>query len=282
MMKIGFIGTGSMGTTLIRAFIRSGAVSPEQVIAANRTLYKVIQLAEEYPGLQVADSNIELARQCDMIFLCVKPLQFNGLIHEIKEVITPNKFIISITSPVQIRHLESQLEGKIAKIIPSITNHMFEGTVLCMYGTRLTIDDQQQLQELFSNIGIPVVMNEKDVRIASDISSCGPAFLAYFIQKLIDAAVEETEFPRDQAAHLAAEMTLGTGKLLTSGHFSAEQLQQKVAVPGGITAEGLHLLEMELGGVFNELIRITHAKYAEDLCKLEEQFGSVGDETTEL
>lgn len=273
MMKIGFIGTGSMGNTLIGALIRSGAVNPQQIIAANRTPYKAMQIAEVHPGLQVADTNIELAKQCDLIFLCIKPLQFKNVIHEIKEAITPSKIVISITSPVQIRHLESQLDGKIAKIIPSITNHMFEGGVLCMYGTRFTIDDQKVIEELISHIGIPVVMDEKDVRIASDISSCGPAFLAYFIQKFIDAAVEETGLTRLQAARLAAEMTMGTGKLLTAGHFTAEQLQQKVAVPGGITAEGLTLLERELGGVFNELVRITHAKYADDLSKLEEQFG---------
>ena len=32
-MKAGFIGTGSMGSILIEAFIHSGAFNPEQIIA---------------------------------------------------------------------------------------------------------------------------------------------------------------------------------------------------------------------------------------------------------
>jgi competence protein ComER len=44
-----------------------------------------------------------------------------------------------------------------------------------------------------------------------------------------------------------------------------EQLQARVAVPGGITAKALALLEKELDGVFNAVIRATHAKYNEDL-----------------
>lgn len=262
-----------MGSILIGALLQSGAVLPEQLIVANRTPTKALQLAEQYPGLYVAKSNREVMRDCDTVFLCIKPMQFKEVVEEIRDESTPDKMIISITSPVLIRHLESHLTGKIAKIIPSITNCVREGAVLCIYGTRFTIDDRHQVEQIMSHIGKPVLTPEDDVRIASDISSCGPAFLAHIIQQWIDAAVTMTGLHQDQAAELAAEMVLGTGKLLTSGQYTPEQLQSKVAVPGGITAEGLNLLERELRGLFPQLIRITHVKYEEDVQKLNEQFG---------
>lgn len=36
-MKVGFIGTGSMGSLLIYALIQSGALEPRQIAASNRT-----------------------------------------------------------------------------------------------------------------------------------------------------------------------------------------------------------------------------------------------------
>ena len=65
-------------------------------------------------------------------------------------------------------------------------------------------------------------------------------------------------------------MFYGTGQLLTKGGMTPEALQTRVAVPGGITAKALALLSNELDGVFNAVIRATHAKYQEDLERVNE------------
>jgi competence protein ComER len=271
-MRVGFIGTGSMGSILIEAFIQSGALNPEQIMATNRTIAKVERLAATYSGLLLARSNKEVVRSCDIIFLCIKPLEFKTVIDDIKNEAGPEKIIVSITSPVLIRHLEELLSSKIAKIIPSITNFVFSGATLCIYSDRLLDEDIELLENLLSHISAPIRIAEEHTRICSDLSSCGPAFLAFFIQKFIDASVEETGISREEATQLASEMALGTGKLLTTGGLTPEALQKRVAVPGGITAEGLHMMEKELCGLFNNLIHTTHAKYEEDLEKVEGRF----------
>lgn len=273
-MKVGFIGTGSMGSILIEAFIQSGALNPEQIVATNRTIAKVERLAAVYPGLQAAHSNIEAAQQSELLFLCVKPSDYKTVIDDIQGIARPEQIIVSITSPVMIYQLEQQLPSKIAKIIPSITNYVFSGATLCMYGDRLDIEDKELLENLVSHISAPVRVSEQHTRISSDLSSCGPAFLAFFIEKFIQAAVEETGISEDEATQLASEMTLGTGKLLTTGGFTPATLQQRVSVPGGITAEGLRMMQKELRGLFNNLVRTTHSKYEEDLEKVEVLFST--------
>ena len=67
--------------------------------------------------------------------------------------------------------------------------------------------------------------------------------------------------PREQANRLIGEMVLGTGKLLTSGGFTPETLQERVSVPGGITAVGLNMLKNELNGIFMQFMRTTQRKY---------------------
>lgn len=271
-MKIGFIGTGSMGSILIDALIRSDAVTADHVIASNRTIAKTERLAEKHPGLCIARSNIEVVLEADIVFLCIKPLEFKKVIDEIKQVTLPSQIIVSITSPVMIRQLEEQLNCKIAKVIPSITNSVLAGATLCMYGERMHADDQAALESLLSFIGEPLRISERHARVTSDLSSCGPAFFAFLVQRFVDAAVQETGIPYGQANRLACQMLLGTGKLLTEGGFAPDTLQQRVAVPGGITAEGLRMMEHDLGTLFNRLIQTTHAKYEEDLEKVTAKF----------
>ncbi|MCL6458973.1 MAG: late competence protein ComER [Gorillibacterium sp.] len=271
-MITGFIGTGSMGSVLIEAFIRSGALQSNQIIATNRTLAKVERLALKYPGLQVAASNKEVAASCDILFICVKPADFPPVIADIATRCRSEQIIVSITSPVMIYQLENHLPGRIAKVIPSVTNYVLSGATLCIYGNRMQPEDIRTLEALLAPISRPIRVAEDYTRISSDLSSCGPAFMAFLLRKLIDAAVEETGIPHLEAERMACEMLLGTGILLTSGGLSPDQLINRVAVPGGITQEGLNLLERELGDSFTKLVRITHLKYAEDMVKIEAAF----------
>lgn len=273
-MKIGFIGTGSMGSLLIDSFIRFGALQPDQILISNRTPHKALKLADRYPGLEVSESNAENASRSDLLFLCVKPGEFKPVIDEISKVMRSSQIVVSITSPVQLSHLEAELPCKVAKIIPSITNQTGSGASLCMYGSSIKEKDRLLLESLLSSISRPIPVLESHTRITSDFSSCGPAFLSYFVEKWVDAAVEMTGADRSALYALAGEMLLGTGKLLTEEGFTPEQLQQRVAVPGGITAQALSLLEKRMEGMFHQLIRTTHDKYDEDLAKLDATFGT--------
>jgi len=264
-MIVGFIGTGSMGSILIESMIKTQALHPGQIVTANRTLEKAEKLAAQYPGLQTAATNREAASQSDILFLCVKPKQFKEVIDDIKSEVRESQIVVSITSTVLIRHLEEHLPCKIAKVIPSITNYVCSGATLTMYGSRMAQEDIFMLEKLLRHMSKPVAVSEEYTRICSDLSSCGPAFVAFFIEEFINAAVKYTGLPKEEATRLASEMVLGTGLLLTDGGFSPEKLRERVTVPGGITAEALRILSLDLEGTFERLIRTTHNKYYDEL-----------------
>jgi len=271
-MNVSFIGTGSMGGTLIESFVRSGALVPEQITITNRTYGKAELLASRYPGMKAVRTNAEAAAGSDLVFLCIKPLDFKCVVDEIRASMQPEQMIVSITSPVLLAHLEEWLPCKIAKVIPSVTNMMLSGASLCIYGSRFEAIDQAMLEGLLSHISEPIRIEEQYTRIVSDLSSCGPAFMAFLLQQFVDAAVRETGIDRGDAIRLAGNMLHGTGLLLTEGGMSPEELQSRVSVPGGITARALLQLETELDGVFDRLIRTTHAKFREDLEKVDQSF----------
>jgi competence protein ComER len=165
------------------------------------------------------------------------------------------------------------MKAKVSKIIPSITHQVGSGASLCIHGSRITEEDRFLLEELMSHISRPIRVKESYTRITSDFSSCGPAFLAFFMDQWIQAAVQATGMDRTELCALAGEMIIGTGKLLTEGGMTPAELQARVAVPGGITAEALALLDISLHSVFPELIQVTHNKYEEDMQKIDVSFG---------
>lgn len=261
-----------MGSLLTDAFIHFGAVEPQQLFISNRSIQKPLLLSERHKGLHVCSNNIETVTQCDILFVCVKPLQFGSLIQEIRDHVRNDQIFVSITSPVQLQHLESNLACKIAKVIPSVTHKVGSGASLVMYGSRILEKDKQLLQDLLSFISKPIEIKESQARINSDFTSCGPAFMSFFLLKWIQAAVEMTGISNEEITCLASEMMLGTGKLLTQGGLTPLQLQELVAVPGGITAQALSQLDHSLDGIFHNLITTTHNKYFEDVEKLNEYF----------
>ncbi|OBZ08211.1 MULTISPECIES: late competence protein ComER [Bacillales] len=275
-MNVGFIGTGTMGSLLIEAFIASAALSPSQIAVSNRTFEKAQALANRYSGMRAEYTNAGAACGCDIIFLCVKPHEFKKVVDDLKPVIRPSQMVVSITSPVLLSHLEGELNCKVAKVIPSITNYVWSGASLCIYGKRIDEKDKTQLEHLLSNISEPLQIDESFTRIVSDLSSCGPAFISFLLEQFVDAAVEETGIGREEALRVASAMLLGTGLLLTEGGLTPAEVQERVAVPGGITAKALNLLRRETDGVFNQLIRTTHAKFDEDVAKVSTAF--IGEE----
>jgi competence protein ComER len=268
-MKIGFIGTGSMGSLLVDSFIRSGALEASDVIVANRTYHKAERLAAQHPGVTAVTTNREAALRSEYLFLCIKPSEFKPVLEELLPAVREDQIVVSITSAVLISHLEDQLPCRIAKVIPSITNGVLSGASLCMFGSRMTAADCCYLEGILSRISEPLLIDEQFTRIVSDLSSCGPAFISFLLQGLIDAAVEVTGIDPDEAVAISSAMLLGTGKLLTEGGMTPEELITRVSVPGGITLQGLQLLRQESDGLFQKLFRITHDKYREDLEKVQ-------------
>ena len=80
MDTIGFLGCGNMGGAIARAVCK--AVDPKKVFLANRTAAKAQALAKEL-GCKTA-TNAEVAGDCDLIFLAVKPQMMEALLQPLK------------------------------------------------------------------------------------------------------------------------------------------------------------------------------------------------------
>jgi competence protein ComER len=271
-LKIGIIGTGNMGRILTEALMDGKAVSPASMTITNRTIAKALDIKKEYKDVNVAENGRQVAEKSSLIFICVKPHDIHKVIKDISPFLSKEKCIVSITSPISVDQLESVAPCSVARAIPSITNRALSGVSLLTFGKKCDEEWKSILQNLFEAISTPVHIDENITRVSSDIVSCGPAFFAYLTQRFIQAAVKETEIDEKTATILAEQMLIGMGDLMKKGFYTLPTLQDKVCVKGGITGEGIKVLEERLGDVFEHLFQATHAKFNEDLEQVKEHY----------
>ena len=98
--KVGIIGYGSMGKMLLWKFAEAGAVSKENLLAANRTREK---LDEASSIATICESNAELAAKADIVFVCVRPSDMKGVFEEVIDSIQSDqsdKLLISLNGNI--------------------------------------------------------------------------------------------------------------------------------------------------------------------------------------
>lgn len=273
-MKVGMIGTGNIGRILIEAMVDGNAISPEHVFITNRTTEKAYRIKQQYPSIHVHHSNEDIFRDADLIFICVKPLEYLDILEKYKTFLSPSKCLVSVTSPISVELLQAKASCSCVRIIPSITNRALAGVSLFTYSKSCKEEWRNKLHDFFSCFSIPYEIKEDITRVSSDIVSCGPAFFSYLTQRFIDGAVAETKIDQETATDLASAMLIGLGELLKKQHYTLPTLQEKVCVKGGITGKGIDVLEENLGDVFQQLFRATEEKFQEDVRMIAKQFSA--------
>ncbi|WP_141431452.1 late competence protein ComER [Bacillus sp. 03113] len=271
-MRVGIIGTGNMGKILIESFLDGKAVTPASLTIMNRTKWKALEIKKIYKEINIANHPIEVVKKTDLLFICVKPHDVYTVLKEISPYLTKDQCIVSITSPISVEQLESIVSCSVARAIPSITNRALAGITLLTYGKNCEEKWKKTIQNILEAISTPVEIKEEITRIASDIVSCGPAFFSYITQKFIEGAVKETQINKETATILASEMLIGFGELLKKGFYTLPSLQDKVCVKGGITGEGIKVLESGIDDVFEKVFHATNEKYQNDLIQTNKLF----------
>lgn len=260
-MKWGIVGTGNMGKVLLHALTSSGAVKEDDLYLYNRTFLKAYQLKNDYRNVHVCQTIETIVKECDFIFLCAKPREILQIAFKIKDLVKPEQTIISITSSISVDDLQQIFHHNVARIIPSITNRANSGVTLMTFSKEINRDRRQILIQTFKHFSEPIEIDEKHVRIASDIVSCGPAFYSFIIEQMIEAAYKQTGISHEQATKLAEHMMIGFGKLFEEKIFDLQSLKEKVMVKGGITGEGMIALEDSFYDVFENVFAATHRKF---------------------
>lgn len=250
---IGFIGSGNMGGAIIGGVLSSQLVSPTDIIASDISKIALESLKEKY-GIRVADDNLEVVKESDILFLSVKPNIYPMVIEEIREHIKDNTTIVAIAAGQSIKKIESlfQKEIKLAKVMPNTPALVGEGMAAISPNKNVSGEELADVQAIFNSIGKSEVVGEYLMDVVTGISGSSPAYVYMFIEAMADAAVSEG-MPRAQAYEFAAQGVLGAAKMVLETGTHPGVLKDQVCSPGGTTIAAV--CELENQGMRSAVIK---------------------------
>ncbi len=253
-MKTGIIGYGSMGKMILSKFIESDTILESDMYVSNRTYEIIKNLHTVYPGLHICANNSEAAKNADLLFICVKPLEIKTVLTEISKTISNNCHIVSLNASVLFSQME-QICGnmKISKVIPSVTAEVHQSVTLVCHNTHVTIGGKNALQTLLECFGTVIEIPENEIGMNSELTSCMPGFIGAIFKVITDEAVKHTTLDRETIVKMVTETVYGTGKLLLEPEMTFERLISRVATRGGITEEGTKIIEAKMPEIIHEM-----------------------------
>jgi pyrroline-5-carboxylate reductase len=251
--KIGFIGSGNMATALIKGILKSELVAPDAVFASDVDIDKLENLEREFGINIIFKNNKKLVDDTDVIILAVKPQIMGKILSEISEKITEDKLLISIAAGISSEYVENALGKKVRFIrtMPNTPCLVLAGATGIAPGEHATEVDIKIAQEIFSAVGIAVIVEEYQMDAVTGLSGSGPAYIFMIIEALSDAGVK-VGLSRDVAMKLAAQTVMGSAKLQIETKMHPGTLKDMVTSPGGTAIAGIHTLEQ--GGLRTTLI----------------------------
>ena len=240
--RIGFIGCGNMGGAVAEAVCRR--TDPKNVSISNRTAEKSAVFAQK-TGCTVSDSST-IARECELIYLAVKPQMMREALEPLQAVLAArtDRFVLcTMAAGLSAASVREMAGGSypIIRIMPNTPASVGEGMIqYCCSG--VTAEEEESFLSLMQDCGILDAIPEKLIDAASSVSGCGPAWAYQFIEALADGGVA-CGLPRAKAQQYAAQMLLGSAKLVLESKKHPGELKDAVCSPGGSTIRGVRVLE---------------------------------------
>lgn len=251
MKKFGFIGAGNMGGALCKACAKS--IEPKNIFIADFFAEKAKELADSL-GANVADNRL-IAKECDVIFLGVKPQMMSDMLSEVSDIITERKdevLLVSMAAGLKIESIMEMIgaEVKLIRIMPNTPAGVGEGMIVYQGSSLVSEDDKNIFCQSLSEAG---VLDELQVELfdaATAVMGCGPAFVFLYMKALAEGGMK-CGLPKEKALLYAEQVVKGAASLAMSSELDLETLKVNVCSPGGSTIEGVKVIE---ASAFNDIM----------------------------
>ena len=241
--ELGFIGAGNMGGALLEAAAKTAG--PGKIAVYDKDGAKAASMAEKTKSEAVSSAK-DIAENCGYIVLAVKPNIMASVLDEIAPVIKTRKddfTVVTIATGITIAEIQEKLGGvPVIRIMPNTPALVGEGMIVYCGSEQVEKKAMDGFLTVFAKAGRFDKIEERLIDAASGIQGCGPAFAYMFIEALADGGVS-CGLPRAAAIEYAAQMLLGSAKMVLETGDHPELLKDRVCSPGGTTIQGVRALE---------------------------------------
>ena len=255
-MKVAIIGAGNMGGAIARGMAQGSLIRPADITVSNPSEGKLRAIKEFNPQIKTTCNNQEAINEADLIILAVKPWFIKEVIEGLT-LQTEKQIIASVAAGIPFAEYEQWIGEKatIFRIIPNTAiSQMQSMTLLASHNAS---KEQEPLRaNIFNEMGVAMLIDEKQMGAATALTSCGIAYVLKYIQAAMQAGIEMGIYPKD-AARMVAQSVKGAAELILTNESHPSVEIDKVTTPGGLTIKGIN--ELEHGGFTSAIINAMKA-----------------------
>ena len=239
-MKLGFIGTGNLATAILRGVVASGIVDAKEIAIFDINTEKTAQLGEELKVNAFSNAS-QIVSECENVVIAVKPKDIVSLIESVRDDTKKyNPLVISTAAGTTTEKLVGcfGFDAKVIRIMPNINAAVGESMTAICASSAVTDADKTFAMSFCSCFGKAVELEEKYFSAFTAVAGSAPAF-AYMFADALAAAGVKYGIPAKISQDIAAQMLLGSAKMLLESPLAVSELIRNVCSPGGTTIEGV-------------------------------------------
>jgi pyrroline-5-carboxylate reductase len=239
--RVAFIGAGHITTMILDNLIKTGTVSPHNLIASDPDKDRLQRLSERFQ-IAMAQDNCDAVKRGDFVFINVPPQSVSDVIDELRrEQLPGNKLVISLAAGITM-DAYSCLGDRISVVraLPNPPSQIGMGIAALAFNPYVTDEQRSEVFGLFASLGEYVVFAEEKINAVTALSS--PAATYLFFQSLIDAGIS-AGIDRETSTKVVYQTIVGAMEVWKERQVSPDDLLSEACTPGGISVESISTLE---------------------------------------
>ena len=232
-----------MGLTYSEGMSNSMLLNRHNLMIYDKSQELVVSLSQ-IDHFDVYDNIGECLPKADVVFLAVKPYHVDELFHEIKPLVNKDQIFVSIMAGVTIEKIQIGLGiTKVVRAMPNLPAQIGKGVTSYTEAKEVSRVELIIIRNLLDTTGESIrVENENFIDASTGISGSGPAYVFYFMQSMLEAALK-MGFSSNDSKILVSKTFEGAVELFNQGDLSPETWMDRVASKGGTTRAALDSME---------------------------------------
>jgi pyrroline-5-carboxylate reductase len=239
--RIGFIGAGNMAGAILEGILKKQLSAPSQLAIYDVDKSKYNSFTSR--GINSYDSISELAQNCNIIFLSVKPQNYEDVLLQLKPFVDESKILVSIAAGISSTYIKLYIgfECKVVRVMPNTPLLLGVGATAICKCPPVCDSEFEKIVDIFKSGGIVEVLPEDKMNAIIAVNGSSPAYVYLFAKAVIDGAVK-LGIDAQTAKTLICKTLEGSAKMLTNSGMEPEELIKMVSSPGGTTLKALEAL----------------------------------------
>ena len=266
MNTIAFIGGGNMASAIIGGLLKSGR-SPGDILVLEPNAEQRSRLQRDLSVITLEAPGSVLQR-AGIVVWAIKPQNFKAA----AEATLPHiekalqfSVMAGIRSDDMAKALGTQ---RIVRSMPNTPALIGQGIAGLYARPEVTAIERKDIERLLAPTGRTLWVNaEADLDAVTALSGSGPAYVFYFVEAMMQAAVE-MGLSEEQGKQLALATFMGSAALAQASSDPPALLRERVTSKGGTTYAAL--TSMEASGVKAAIVKALKAA--------QRRAGELGDE----